>query len=67
MRCRLCAGSGRIVLLAGMFADMSVRSSFRTEECHFCRGAGRAPARGPSGKKNRQDFVKRSAVAAADA
>ena len=38
--CRLCAGSGRIVLLSGMFADMRIRSSFRTEECHFCRGTG---------------------------
>ena len=40
MRCRLCAGAGRIVLLAALMADMRVRSSFRTETCHFCRGAG---------------------------
>ena len=39
-QCRLCAGSGRIVLLTGMLADMRIRSSFRTEECHFCRGTG---------------------------
>ncbi|MDD9994069.1 MAG: hypothetical protein OXP75_19905 [Rhodospirillales bacterium] len=39
-RCRLCAGSGRIVLLARLFADVRLRSSFRTEECHFCRGTG---------------------------
>ena len=32
--------SGRIVLLTGMLADMRIRSSFRTEECHFCRGTG---------------------------
>ena len=39
-QCRLCAGSGRIVLLARLFADVRLRSSFRTEECHFCRGTG---------------------------
>ena len=38
MRCRLCAGTGRIVLLAGLMADMRVRSAYRTETCHFCRG-----------------------------
>ena len=42
MRCRLCAGTGRIVLLAALMADMRVRSSFRTETCHFCRGTGGA-------------------------
>ena len=29
MRCRLCAGTGRIVLLAGLMADMRVRSNYR--------------------------------------
>ena len=47
MRCRLCAGTGRIVLLAGLMADMRVRSSYRTETCHFCRGTGESARRWP--------------------
>ena len=40
MLCRLCAGTGRIVLLAALMADMRLRSSYLTETCHFCRGTG---------------------------
>ena len=40
MQCRLCAGTGRIVLLAALMADMRLGSSYRTETCHFCRGTG---------------------------
>ena len=40
MECRLWIGTGRIVLLAGLMADMRVRSAYRTETCHFCRGTG---------------------------
>ena len=47
MRCRLCAGTGRIVLLAGLMADMRVRSSYRWEACHFCRGTGESTRRWP--------------------
>ena len=47
MQCRLCAGSGRIVLLAALLADTRIRSSFRTEECHFCWGTGESARRWP--------------------
>jgi len=47
MQCCLCAGSGRIVLLAGLMADMRVRSSYRAETCHFCRGSGESARRWP--------------------
>ena len=47
MQCRLCGGSGRIVLLAGFLADMRVRASYRTETCHFCRGTGESTRKWP--------------------
>ena len=67
MRCRLCAGSGRIVLLAGMFADMRIRSSFRTEECHFCRGSGESARAWPEWEEEQARLREAKRVAAADA
>ena len=67
MQCRLCAGSRRIVLLAGMFADMRVRSSFRTEECHFCRGSGESARAWPEWEEEQAGLREAKRVAAADA
>ena len=47
MQCRLRTGTGRIVLLAGLMADMRVTSSYRVETCHFCRGTGESTRRWP--------------------
>ena len=64
MQCHLCAGTGRIVLLAALMADMRVRSSFRTETCHFCRGTGESTRRWPEweDEQARLRAVRREAV-----
>ena len=54
MRCRLCAGTGRIVLLSGLMADMRVRSSYRWEACHFCRGTGESMRRWPEWEREQE-------------
>ncbi len=54
MECRLCAGTGRLVLLAGMMADMRLPSSYRAEMCHFCRGTGESTRTWPEWEREQE-------------
>ena len=54
MECRLCAGTGWIVLLTGLMADMRLRSSYRMETCHFCRGAGESTRTWPEWEREQE-------------
>ena len=67
MQCRLCAGSGRIVLLSGLLADLRIRSSYRTEECHFCRGSGESARTWPEWEEEQAKLRSAMREAVADA
>lgn len=66
MQCQLCAGSGRIVLLAGMMVDTRIRSSFRTELCHFCQGTGESARTWPEWEEEQARLRAARRDAAAD-
>ena len=66
MQCRLCAGTGRLVLLATLMADMRLRSSYRKETCHFCWGTGDSARSWPDWEEEQRRLRAAQRAAAAD-